>query len=158
MQQIDHFSNRLKTIRNQKRLSLEEFSKAVDIPAQTLNRYELNQRTPKIDVTAKIAEKLSINPLWLYGYDVPMEYPEPVALPFPLSQHELRVITEYHNQTEMQPAVDRLLGIGPESEMDTLHPIHLAAHHGDGIERRTCTSAQLKKAKELRKKIQFKGK
>ena len=41
------------------------------IPAQTLNRYELGQRVPKIDTAVKIAEAIGINPLWLQGYDVP---------------------------------------------------------------------------------------
>ena len=40
--------------------------------AQTLNRYELGQRAPKIDVAAELAEALGVNALWLQGYDVGM--------------------------------------------------------------------------------------
>ena len=42
------------------------------IPAQTLNRYELAQRVPKVDTVNKIAERLGLNPLWLQGYNVSM--------------------------------------------------------------------------------------
>ncbi|WP_313563818.1 helix-turn-helix domain-containing protein [Ruminiclostridium cellobioparum] len=62
------FANRLKVLRGFRMLTLEELSKMVDIPAQTLNRYELGQRIPKIDVVAQIASKMNINPMWLCGY------------------------------------------------------------------------------------------
>lgn len=64
-----NFGNRLKEVRSSKNLTLEEFSELVKVPAQTLNRYELGQRTPKIDVAFSIADKLQINPMWLAGYD-----------------------------------------------------------------------------------------
>ncbi|MCT4544536.1 MAG: helix-turn-helix transcriptional regulator [Vallitalea sp.] len=62
------FANRLKSIRKDKSLTLDELSKIVNLPAQTLNRYELGQRIPKIDVVKKIASNLDIDPLWLIGY------------------------------------------------------------------------------------------
>lgn len=64
------FGNRLKEIRNKRNLTLDEFSKIVSIPAQTLNRYELGQRTPKIDVVFSLAEKLQVNPIWLAGQEI----------------------------------------------------------------------------------------
>jgi transcriptional regulator with XRE-family HTH domain len=63
------FGSRLKEIRTRKNLTLEEFSKLVRIPAQTLNRYELGQRIPKFDLAVELAEKLQVNPYWLAGYD-----------------------------------------------------------------------------------------
>lgn len=63
------FGSRLKELRTRKNLTLEEFSKLVEIPAQTLNRYELGQRTPKFDVAVSLAEKLQVDPNWLAGYD-----------------------------------------------------------------------------------------
>lgn len=67
---VNSFAARLKQTRSEKGMTLEEFSKLIDIPAQTINRYELEQRVPKIDVVEKIAEKLALNPLWIQGYDV----------------------------------------------------------------------------------------
>ena len=45
--------------------------KLTGVPAQTLNRYELAQRTPKIDMANDLAKKLGVSSLWLMGYDVP---------------------------------------------------------------------------------------
>lgn len=67
---IDTFGNRLLEYRLENSLSLSDLSKKVGIPAQTLNRYELGQRTPKVDIAIKIAENLNIDPLWLQGYEV----------------------------------------------------------------------------------------
>lgn len=75
MNRVSSISKRLKEYRNSKQLTLLDISNKTGIPAQTLNRYELNQRTPKIEVAVEIAESLNINPLWLQGYDVPMDYP-----------------------------------------------------------------------------------
>lgn len=80
MKRICDFADRLKEYRETSQLTLSDLEKIVGIPAQTLNRYELNQRVPKIDVAVEIAEKLDISPLWLQGYDVSIDKekaPEP---------------------------------------------------------------------------------
>lgn len=73
MDRITTFATRLKEYREQFSLTLAEISARTGVPAQTLNRYELSQRIPKIDTANEIAEKLSINSLWLQGYDVPID-------------------------------------------------------------------------------------
>lgn len=73
MKRVATIASRLKEYRNSNRLTLADFSEMTGVPAQTLNRYELGQRAPKIDVAVEIAESLSINPLWLQGYDVSIE-------------------------------------------------------------------------------------
>ena len=70
MKRISTFAKRIKLYREQKELTLAELGVIADVPAQTLNRYELGQRVPKVDVAIEIAEKLNINPQWLQGYDV----------------------------------------------------------------------------------------
>ena len=82
MKQVDRIktvSERLKEYRTSKG-SLESMEKITGIPAQTINRYELGQRAPKIDVAVSIAESLSINPLWLQGYNVPIESEKPTIV------------------------------------------------------------------------------
>jgi|GEM_PF-6927764 Helix-turn-helix. len=54
-------------------INYDELSRITDTPAQTLNRYVLGQRIPKIDAATELAEKLNINPLWLQGYDVSIQ-------------------------------------------------------------------------------------
>lgn len=69
MQLVSTFAKRLKELRIEKDLTLEEFSKLLNMPPQTLSRYELGQRVPKIDTATQIALALNVNPLWLNGFD-----------------------------------------------------------------------------------------
>lgn len=68
----DDFSNRLKQYMELNSLTYDTLAKMTGYPAQTLNRYVLGKRTPKIDDFSKICESLGVNPLWLHGYDQPM--------------------------------------------------------------------------------------
>ena len=58
--------------RKEKGLTQMQLSEKLGIPAQTLSRYELSQRVPKVDTVNLIASRLGCNPLWLQGYDVSM--------------------------------------------------------------------------------------
>ena len=62
------FSERLKSIREERDLTLEEMSKLLSIPKQTLHRYERDERVPKITQLTKIAEILELNPMWLKNW------------------------------------------------------------------------------------------
>lgn len=72
MKQISSIASRIREYREREDLTLAEMAQITGVPAQTLNRYELGKRAPKIDVAVQIAERLGINPLWLQGYDVPV--------------------------------------------------------------------------------------
>lgn len=78
MERTSDVSKRLREYRERYDLTLSELSTKCGIPAQTLNRYELEQRIPKIDTAVAIAEALDINPLWLQGYNVSIERPTAV--------------------------------------------------------------------------------
>ncbi len=70
MKRISTFGKRIKEYRDENKIPLAELSDRTGIPAQTLNRYELEQRVPKVDVAGDIARKLRISELWLQGYEV----------------------------------------------------------------------------------------
>lgn len=72
MKQISSIASRIREYREREYLTLAEMAQRTGVPAQTLNRYELGKRAPKIDVAVQIAERLGVNPLWLQGYDVPV--------------------------------------------------------------------------------------
>lgn len=72
MNRVSTFGSRLKQYRSDHDLTLDALEKIIQVPAQTINRYELEQRVPKIDAAVEIALSLSINPLWLQGFDVPI--------------------------------------------------------------------------------------
>lgn len=71
MERISSIAQRLKEYRSKHNLSFIDMEKLTGIPAQTLNRYELGQRSPKLDVAVKIADSIHVHPMWLQGYDVP---------------------------------------------------------------------------------------
>ena len=104
MERISTFGKRLAEYRTMKKLTYEELSVLTGVLAQTLNRYELGQRVPKVDLANDIAEKLSVNPLWLQGFDVPMVYEAPeilgAAAHFDLSKLSPEAIAEYNQLVE----------------------------------------------------------
>ena len=57
MKRISSFEQRIKFYRKKYNLTLDELSQKINLPSQTINRYELGQRVPKIDVAIEIAEK-----------------------------------------------------------------------------------------------------
>ena len=94
MERISNIAQRLKEYRERFSLTLADVSKKCKIPMQTLSRYELEQRVPKIDTAVEIAESLGINPLWLQGYNVPMDEKLPAgATPVDLnSRHRIPIL------------------------------------------------------------------
>lgn len=94
MERISNIAQRLKEYRDRFGLTLADVSRKCSIPVQTLNRYELEQRVPKIDTAVEIAESLGINPLWLQGYNTPMEEQLPAnAIPIDLtSQYRIPIL------------------------------------------------------------------
>ena len=94
MERVARFSQRLKEYRDRFDLTLADMSNLCGVPTQTLNRYELEQRIPKFDTALEIAESLRINPLWLQGYDVPMNEQLPSnATPLDLpSMHRIPIL------------------------------------------------------------------
>lgn len=112
MKIVSSFGNRIKKYREDNNLTLAEIERMTDVPAQTINRYELGQRVPKVDAAAIIADKLNLNPLWLFGYDV--EDAEMPSDSLEFTKHECNVIVEYRNHPDMQIAVDKILGVKPK--------------------------------------------
>lgn len=60
-------TNRIKEIRKENKLTLESFSKLIDIPRATLSRYENGVSEPKIEVWNKIAEYFNVSVPYLMG-------------------------------------------------------------------------------------------
>ena len=61
------FGERLKEIRKEKNMSLEEFAKLMGTSKQALSRYELGQCDPKISQVRKYAKKLHMSVDYLLG-------------------------------------------------------------------------------------------
>lgn len=75
------FGERLKQVMLERRLSYAELGRLLDMNEQTLNRYVLGTREPKISVSNHIAARLKADLYWLQGAQRPdhFEYASSVA-------------------------------------------------------------------------------
>ena len=75
-------AERIREYRTRNKLTLSDLESMTGVPAQTINRYELGQRVPKIDAANEMAEAMRVNPMWLQGYDVPMDALPSEGIPY----------------------------------------------------------------------------
>lgn len=101
MKKISTFADRLKAYRDENNTTLKDLEKITGVPAQTLNRYELGQRIPKVDKAGEIAELLGVSSLWLQGYNVPMKPPESNEN-YMNDDEALEYLDELHKRPEMK--------------------------------------------------------
>ena len=66
--------NRLKELRENKGLSLEDLSKEINIPKTSLSNYERYKREPKIEVWNKLAKYFDVSTAYLMGLDFSKDY------------------------------------------------------------------------------------
>lgn len=72
MKRSSDFASRLKIVMDELKCNYEQLGAKLQMQPQTLNRYILSQRVPKVNIANEMAAKLEVNPLWLQGYDVDM--------------------------------------------------------------------------------------
>lgn len=63
----ESFGKRLRTIRKERGMTQDEFAAILGTSKQILSRYELEQRSPKIEQVKKYAEKLQVSVDYLLG-------------------------------------------------------------------------------------------
>ena len=63
------FGQRMRQIRKSRGLSQDEFAAMLGTSKQILSRYELEQRSPRIDQVSRYAEKLGVSVDYLLGDD-----------------------------------------------------------------------------------------
>jgi repressor LexA len=102
------FAARIKEYRASHNMTLSQMEAKTGVPGQTINRYELGQRMPKIDMANKIAAALNVNFLWLQGYDVPEKQEEPADK----NIDRLRKLLE---DPDFQLIYDKLAKLSPRS-------------------------------------------
>lgn len=61
--------NRIKELRNNKNMTLDELSKFTEIKRGTLNNYELGKTEPKLETWKKLADYFNTPILYLMGID-----------------------------------------------------------------------------------------
>ncbi len=64
------FSNRFKTLLDEKNETIYNLSELLHLNPSTISRYKNGLMSPKLIIIEKIAEYFNVNPVWLMGYDV----------------------------------------------------------------------------------------
>lgn len=132
---MSSFSIRLKSLRSEKELSQQMLANILKISKSSVNMYERGEREPSFETLEAIADFFNVDLDYLMGRQdaqrkIDLSYLKSNENTLntnhiSLTKHEHNVIVAYRSQPEMQPAVDRLLGI--TSQLDHLMPI--AAHN-----------------------------
>lgn len=61
------FGNRLKTVREERKISREDVASSIGTSAAIIGRYERGERTPSIDIAKKLGEALGVSLDYLAG-------------------------------------------------------------------------------------------
>lgn len=156
-----------------KGITQTELCKKTNIPKSAMSQYMSGKFKPKQKRTYLLAKALDVNEAWLMGFDnVSMERglasdigwtdselsstlqtqskSENVNNNDIFSNHEKKVINAYRNKPEMQPAVDKLLGL--EDSNDEYVTVLTAARSNDNrpIELHKLSKEQLKLLKNAK--------
>ncbi|XBP97373.1 helix-turn-helix transcriptional regulator [Lactobacillus crispatus] len=65
--------NRLRKLREDKGLTLEEVGKGVGLAANTISRYETGKREPRLKTWQKLADFFSVSVSYLQGVDLNLD-------------------------------------------------------------------------------------
>ena len=110
----------LKRLRLKSGLTADEVGLMVGKSGKTVNGWENARSQPDAEILLQLCDIYEVE-------DIMAEFSELKELAkknhFPLTQHEKDVVTAYRNKPEMQPAIDKLLGI----EDDELIAVPVAA-------------------------------
>lgn len=100
------FASRFNKAINLRGLKQVDICNRTGIKKSAMSQYVHGGFVPKQEPLQKIAIALDVSEIWLLGYDAPMSRDS-----INLSTHESILIYAYRKQSDIQPAVDRLLGI-----------------------------------------------
>lgn len=144
------FGDRLREIMERDGLTYAQLAQRVGLNEQTLNRYVLGQREPKISVSNQIAERLHADLYWLQG----MEKPNVLRFLEPSPRRTARVVPILGAIPAGNPILARETVEGYAStELSSEEPhfflrvqgdsmIHAGINHGDLVLIRSQSTAQ----------------
>lgn len=111
------FEDRLKKLRIDKNLNMKQTAIALGMPYTTYVSYEKNEREPNSEVLIALGNFFNCSIDYLIGRSNSKDIQSSDIFKtqnLSLTTHEKKVITAYRNKPEMQPAVDKLLGVDEE--------------------------------------------
>lgn len=107
------FDDRLKNLRQDKKLNMKQTAAALQMPYTTYVSYEKDEREPNSEILVQLADFFDCSVDYLIGRSKHKKV-QNTFVNLNLTYHEKNVITAYRDKPEMQPAVDRLLGVDEE--------------------------------------------
>lgn len=108
---------RLKTVRENAGLTLQEVADEIGVTKSTISRYEKGSiEHIKLPVIEAISRILKVNCAWVLGKTDVKEISETLKTNMELTIHETNVMQAYREQSAMQPAVDKLLGVAADEK------------------------------------------
>lgn len=96
------FSERLKYAMEIRNVKQVELSKAIGISKTNMTYYISGKNKPREDKINLIAKELNVNPIWLLGYDVPMEQEQTVNVL--ATANRIKDLRIYNNWTRKELA------------------------------------------------------
>ena len=93
-------AERLRYAMEQKNMNARELAGKANIKEQSVSQYINGRNKPSNLSAGAMAEILGVNPLWLMGFDVPME--EARTTKMILTEEEYNLVTAYRNLSEDQ--------------------------------------------------------
>lgn len=113
----------LKRLRMQSGLTANQVGAMLGKSGKTVNAWENNRGQPDAEMLMSLCDIYNVA-------DILAEFREDYREAFAVSDHEKAVIAAYRENTEMRPAVDRLLGLNKAEKIT----VYKAARSNDGEE------------------------
>lgn len=140
------FADRLNEMLDVKNISAAELSRITGIDEGTISNYRKGKYIPKQIKLDKITRALNTSVAYMLGQtseESPTHFSQPENY-VALTPHENDVISAYREKTEMQSAVDTLLGVSTENT----YKIKIAAR-GGGVTEEELTESKIEALKNL---------
>lgn len=100
----EHIAQTLKRLRLQSGLTADEVGTLINKSGKTVNAWENNRGQPDAEILIQLCD--------IYNVDnILEEFRKDKTDNLSLNKHEKKIIVAYRNKPEMQPAVDKLLGV-----------------------------------------------
>ena len=96
---------RLRVALNKREMKQIELARLTKIDSGTINNYLAGKYEPKQDKLGIIADALNVDPVWLMGYDVPMEREKDTPEKIQLSEGEEMLLEMFRQIPQEQQRV-----------------------------------------------------
>ena len=121
---------RLKQLRKENGITAKQLAEKLQVSESTISLYENGKREPDFKMLLNIADYFNVSVDYLLGKDEQKEKPTENR---ELSQHDRILLGAYYAQPEIQPAVDRLLGIEKDGKVLIWTAAQMPANKPDEI-------------------------